>query len=69
MVIEKATAKELRNLGKEWKMGILGANIQACQAKLEGKIPPMIDQIDHEIKLFRNITIQPRKATKSTGII
>ena len=50
-------------------MGILGAKEQAHQAKLEGKIPPMIDQIDHEIKLSQNITIQPRKAMKSMGII
>ena len=28
--------------------GVLGAKIQAHQVKLEGKIPPMIDQIDHE---------------------
>ena len=68
MVIEKATAKELQNLGKEWKMGVLGAKIQAHQVKLEGKISPMIEQIDHDIKLSRNVTIQPRKAMKSTGM-
>ena len=43
MVIEKATAKELQNLGKEWKMGVLGAKLQAHQAKSEGKIPSIID--------------------------
>ena len=51
MVIEKATSEELQNLGKEGKTGILNAKIEARQAKLEGKIPPMIDQVDHEIKL------------------
>ena len=50
-------------------MGILGAKIQARQAKLEGKISPMINQIDHEIKLSQNVTIQPRKAMKSTGVV
>ena len=29
----------------------------------------MIDRIDHEIKLSRNITLQPRQATKSTGMV
>ena len=69
MVIEKATSEELQNFGKEWKMKILSAKIQARQAKLEGKIPPMIDQVDHEIKLSRNVTIHPRKAIKSTGVV
>ena len=29
----------------------------------------MINQIDHEIKLFQNVTIPPRKAMKSTSIV
>ena len=69
MVIEKATSKELQNLGKEWKTGILSAKIEARQAKLEGKIPPKIDQVDHKIQLSRNVTIHPRKAVKSTGMV
>ena len=66
MVIEKATYEELQNLGKEWKTGVLGAKVEARQAKLEGKISPVID---HDIKLSRNVTIQPRKALKSTGVV
>ena len=69
MVIEKATSEELQHLGKEWKTGVLGTKIQARQAKLEGKIPPMINQVYHKIKLSQNVTIQPRKAMKSTGIV
>ena len=69
MVIEKATSEELQILRKEWKTGVLGAKIEARQAKLEGKIPPMIDQVDHEIKLSRNVTIHPRKAVKFTGMV
>ena len=69
MVIEKATSEELQNLGKEWKTGILSVKVEARQAKLEGKIPPMIDQVDHEIKLSWNVTIHPRKAVKSTGMV
>ena len=69
MVIEKATSEELQNVGKEWKTGILSAKVEARQAKLEGKIPPMIDQVDHEIKLSWNVTIHPRKAVKFTGMV
>ena len=69
MVIEKATSEELQNLVKEWKTGILSAKVEARQAKLEGKIPPMIDQVDHKIKLSQNVTIHPRKAVKSTGMV
>ena len=69
MVIEKATSEELQNLRKEWKTGVLGAKVEARKAKLEGKIPPMIDQVDHEIKLSQNVTIHPRKAIKSTGLV
>ena len=69
MVIEKATSEELQNLGKEWKTGILSVKVEARQAKLEGKIPPMIDQVDHGIKLSQNVTIHPRKAVKSTGMV
>ena len=43
--------------------------VEARQAKLKGKIPPMIDQVDHEIKLSQNVTIHPRKAVKSTGMV
>ena len=69
MVIEKATSEELQNLGKEWKTGILSVKVEDRQAKLEGKIPPMIDQVDHKIKLSWNVTIHPRKAVKSTGMV
>ena len=69
MVIEKATSEELQHLGKEWKMGVLGVKIEARQAKLEGKIPPIIDQVDHKTKLSENVTIHPRKAVKSTGMV
>ena len=69
MVIEKLTSEELQNLGKEWKTGVLGTKVEAKQAKLEGKIPPMIDQVDHEINLSQNVTIHPRKAVKSTGVV
>ena len=37
--------------------------------KLEGKIAPIIDHIDHEIKFSRNVMIQPWKTVKSTGLV
>ena len=37
-------------------MGVLGTKIQARQAKLEGKVATVVDQIDHEIKLSRDVT-------------
>ena len=69
MVIEKATSEELEHLGREWKTGILGIKVEARQAKLERKIPPMIDQVDHDIKLSHNVTIKPTKVLKSTGVV
>ena len=69
MVIEKATSEELQNLGREWKTAVLGAKVEGRQAKLYGKLPPMVDQVNHNIKLSCNVTIQPRKALKSTGVV
>ena len=43
--------------------------VEARQAKLEGKVSPMIDQVDHEIKLSWNVTIHSRKAVKSTEVV
>ena len=42
---------------------------QGLTSGLEGGGKPMIDCIDHEIKLSRNITLQPRQATKSMGMV
>ena len=43
--------------------------MEAKQATLEGKLPPMVGQVDHDIKLSCNVTIQPRKALKSTWVV
>ena len=59
----------IAKFGEEWKTGVLGVKIEARQAKLEGKIPSLIDQVDHEIKLSWNVTIYPRKAIKSTRMV
>ena len=69
MVIDQATPEELANLGKEWQSGTIGFKVKAWQAALRGEGKPMIDRIDHEIKLSKNITLQPKQATKSTGMV
>ena len=46
-----------------------GIQGQGLISSLEGEGKPMIDHIDHEIKLSKNITLQPRQATKSTGMV
>ena len=69
MVIDQATPEELANLGKEWQSGTIGFKVKARQAALRGEGKPMIDRIDHEIKLSKNITLQPKQATKSTGMV
>ena len=67
MVIKKVTVEELNNLGHEWKIGTVVQNVKAKQARLAGGDVPMIDHIDHEIKLLRNATILLRKAVKQLG--
>ena len=69
MVIDQAAPEELSNLGKEWQSGTVGFKVKARQAALRGEGKPMIDRIDHEIKLSRNIMLQPRQATKSMGMV
>ena len=69
MVIENATADELANLGVEWQSGIVREKIKARQVQLWGETKPMVDWIDHEIKLTKNITIPPRKALKTMGMV
>ena len=64
MVIKKATSEELQHLGKEWKMGVLGVKIAARQAKLEGKILPIIDQVDHKNKVILECDYPSQKGCK-----
>ena len=69
MVVDQATPDKLANLGQEWQTGTVGQKIKVQQVALRGEGKPMIDHIDHEIKLSRNITLQPRQAMKSTGMV
>ena len=69
MVVDQATPDKLANFGQEWQTGTVGQKVKAQQVALRGEGKPMINRIDHEIKLSRNIMLQPRQATKSTGMV
>ena len=69
MVIEMQLPKNYEIWGKNEKWGFWVQRNRLTKPNWRVKIPPMIDQIDHDIKLSQNITIQPRKAMKSMGII
>ena len=69
MVVNQATPDELANLGQEWQTGTVGQKVKVQQVALRGEGKPMINRIDYEIKLSRNIMLQPRQAMKSTGMV
>ena len=65
-IVESATREELRNLGKAWEMGMLGSFMSARVAQLSET--PMIQQVDHYVRLTRNVTIPPMQVHKTVGI-
>ena len=65
-IIHSATKEELANLGETWEMGKLGSFVSACRAQLEET--PMIQQIDHYVRLTRNVTLAPMQVYKTVGI-
>ena len=54
-IIQSATKEELGNLGDGWEMGTLGSFVSARIAQLEKA--PMIHQVDHYVRLMRNVTL------------
>ena len=60
-----ATAEELGKLSPAWYAGALGSQVLAKLAQLER---PMIDQIDHYIRLTRHVTIPGMHVQKTIGI-
>ena len=56
-VIHSATKEEMANLGETWEMGKLGSFVSARRAQLEET--PMIQQIDHYVRLTRKVTLAP----------
>ena len=61
-----ATAEELGKLSLAWYVGALGCQILAKLAQLEER--PMIDQIDHYVKLMRDVMIPVMQVQKTIGI-
>ena len=65
-IIQSATKEELSNLGDAWEMGTLGSFVSARIAQLEKA--PMIHQIDHYVRLTRNVNLEPMQVHKMVGI-
>ena len=64
-IIESATKEELRNLGEAWEMGTLGSFVLARIVQL-GETP-MIQQVDHYIRLTWNVTLPPMQVHETVG--
>ena len=61
-IIQSATKEELANLGEAWEMGTLRNFVSARIAQLEKA--PMIHQVNHYVRLMRNITLVPMQVDK-----
>ena len=64
-IVESATKEELRNLGEAWEMGTLESFVLARMAELSER--PMIQQVDHYVRLTRNVTLPPMQVHKMVG--
>ena len=65
-VIQSATREELVKLGDAWEVGTLGSFVSARIAQLENA--PMINQIDHYVRLTRKVTLPPMQVHKTVGV-
>ena len=65
-VIQSATQEELVKLGEPWEVGTLGSFVSARIAQLEKT--PMINQVDHYVRLTRKVTLAPMQVHKTVGI-
>ena len=65
-VIQSATKEELVKLGDAWEMGTLGSFVSARIAQLNET--PMINQVDHYVRLTRKITLLPMQVHKMVGV-
>ena len=65
-MVHSATKEELASLGETWDMGMLGSFVSAQRAQLEET--PMIQQVDHYVRLMRNMTLAPMQVHKTVGI-
>ena len=65
-MIQSATREELVKLGDAWEVGTLGSFVSARIAQLENT--PMINQVDHYVRLTRKVTLVPMQVHKTVGI-
>ena len=65
-VIQSATREELVKLGDTWEVGTLGSFVSARIAQLENT--PMINQVDHYVRLTRKVTLAPMQVHKTMGV-
>ena len=65
-VIQSATREELVKLGDAWEMGTLGSFVLARIAQLENT--PMINQVDHYVRLTQKVTLALMQVHKTVGI-
>ena len=65
-VIQSATREELVKLRDAWEVGTLGSFVSARIAQLENT--PMINQVDHYVRLTRKVTLAPMQVHKTVGI-
>ena len=65
-VIQSATKEELVKLGDAWEMGALGSFVPARIAQLNET--PMINQVDHYMRLTRKVTLPPMQVHKTVGV-
>ena len=65
-VIQSATKEELVKLGNAWEMGALGSFVSARIAQLNET--PMINQVDHYVRLMRKVTLLPMQVHKTVGV-
>ena len=61
-----ATAEELGKLSPSWYAGALGSQVLAKLVQLEER--PMIDQVDHYIRLTRDVTVPVMQVQKTISI-
>ena len=65
-VIQLATREELAKMGDAWEVGTLGSFVLARIAQLENA--PMINQIDHHIRLTWKASLPPMQVHKTVGV-
>ena len=65
-VIQLATREELVKLRDAREMGTLGSFMSARIAQLENT--PMINQVDHYVRLTQKVTLAPMQVHKTVGV-